>query len=118
LNVALTLAVPDPITPPALTPPPNPAKPGRQQQARKGALILIKNSMSLRALPDYCRDEITAEVGVLAAQGVGPIQAAILLDRLDAPVLRAVDGGGKSTSRRARLALVPASPVLRLAVAS
>jgi hypothetical protein len=106
---------------PVLTPPPPPHKPlnpGRQHQARKGALILIANGESLRGLPDYCRDEITAEVGVLTAQGVGPVQAAILLDRLDRPALTVIDGGGKSTGRRARLALVPARPVHRLAVAS
>ena len=74
-----------------------PLSPARRRWVREGALIMIKSGERVERLP-FPADElqqIADERIALLAEGVGPARAAVLLARLRAGDLRAIDGGGE-----------------------
>lgn len=79
------------------------------RQSREAALLMIRHGEEAHRLPFPVAelDEIACEMDALRAQGVGPRRAGVLLARLNAGDLRAIDGGGESvTSPRPSLRLV------------
>jgi hypothetical protein len=78
----------------------------------EGALLMIKSGEPADRLPFKGDDlaAITGEMAALKAEGVGPERAAVLLARLKAGGLRAIDGGGEGApdGQRPLLALVRA----------